>query len=102
MSFDASVLWPNLPVLLSGIWLTVVVVGFSLAFGIVIGIVVCVGALLDDPFLNALSRGYVGLCRALPEPVIIFWLYYCGPLILNSKLTAFESGTIALAIPTGA
>jgi His/Glu/Gln/Arg/opine family amino acid ABC transporter permease subunit len=87
---------------LAGIWLTVVIVFLSLVVAIVIGLLVCAGTLLGKGFVHDLCVGYVALFRALPEPVIIFWMYYCGPLILNSKLSAFESGTIALAIPSGA
>jgi len=102
MSFDTTVIWQNLPALAAGIWLTIAIVVVSLAIGIVIGLLVCAGMLLTRGFANYMSVGYVGLFRAVPEPVIIFWLYYCAPLILNSKLSAFETGTIALAIPTGA
>jgi His/Glu/Gln/Arg/opine family amino acid ABC transporter permease subunit len=102
MSFDTSIIWQNLPMLLAGIWLTVVIVFLSLVVAIVIGLLVCAGTLLGKGFVHDLCVGYVALFRALPEPVIIFWMYYCGPLILNSKLSAFESGTIALAIPSGA
>jgi ABC-type amino acid transport system permease subunit len=42
------------------------------------------------------------LFRGLPETVIIFWFYYCAPLILNTRLSAFWIGTVALAIPSGA
>jgi His/Glu/Gln/Arg/opine family amino acid ABC transporter permease subunit len=102
MSFDTSVIWQNLPILASGIWLTIVIVVVSLAIGIGIGLLACAGMLLGRGMVYHLSIGYVGLFRALPEPVIIFWLYYCSPFILNSKLSAFEAGTIALAIPSGA
>jgi His/Glu/Gln/Arg/opine family amino acid ABC transporter permease subunit len=102
MSFDTTVIWQNLPALAAGIWLTIAIVVVSLAIGIVIGLLVCAGMLLARGFANYMSVGYVGLFRAVPEPVIIFWLYYCAPLILNSKLSAFETGSIALAIPTGA
>jgi His/Glu/Gln/Arg/opine family amino acid ABC transporter permease subunit len=102
MHFDSSVIWQNLPALLSGIWLTIVIVVLSLLVGTVIGLVVCGGMLLGGPIVSRLSGAYVGLFRALPEPIIIFWLYYCAPLILNEKLSAFETGAIALAIPSGA
>ena len=102
MSFDTSILWQNLPVLASGVWMTLALVIVSLAIGIVIGLIICAGMLLGRGIAYYMSTGYVALFRALPEPVIIFWLYYCAPLILNTKLSAFEAGTIALAIPTGA
>jgi His/Glu/Gln/Arg/opine family amino acid ABC transporter permease subunit len=102
MSFDTRVIWQNLPALAAGIWLTVAVVAVSLAVGILIGMLVCAGRLLARGFAYYLSVYYVALFRGLPEPIIIFWLYYCAPFILNTKLSAFTTGTVALAIPTGA
>jgi His/Glu/Gln/Arg/opine family amino acid ABC transporter permease subunit len=102
MSFDTSVIWQNLPLLASGLWLTILLVATALAIGIVIGLVACAGTMLGRGLVHYLSVGYIGLFRGLPETVIIFWLYYCAPLILNVKLSAFWSGTIALAIPSGA
>ena len=92
MSFDTSLLWQNLPVLASGVWMTLALVIVSLAIGIVIGLIICAGMLLGRGIAYYMSAGYVALFRALPEPVIIFWLYYCAPLILNTKLSAFEAG----------
>ncbi len=102
MSFDAQVIWQNLPSLLSGLRLTIVIVVLSLFFAVVIGVLVCTGMLLGGPVVRRISADYVSVFRALPEPIIIFWLYYCSPLILNTKLSAFESGAIALAVPSGA
>jgi len=102
MAFDTSVIWSNLPLLAAGIRLTLLLTLAALALGIVIGLLACAGRLSGRGLLYYLSAGYIGLFRALPETVIIFWLYYCAPLILNAKLSAFWSGTIALAIPVGA
>ena len=102
MTFDASVIWQNLPFLVGGIWNTLLLVVAALVLGSAIGLVVCAGALLGQGFVRWLALGYVGVFRGLPETVIVFWLYYCGPLILSAKLTAFEAGTMALAIPSGA
>jgi len=102
MAFDTGIIWQNLPLLLSGIWLTVLLVLTALVIGIVVGLLACAGSMLGRGLFYYVSVGYVGLFRALPETVIIFWLYYCAPLILNARLSAFWSGTIALAIPSGA
>ena len=102
MAFDISIVWQNLPLLVGGIWTTLLLVVVALALGSLIGLMVCAGALIGDGFVRRLALGYVGVFRGLPETVIVFWLYYCGPLILNAKLTAFEAGTIALAVPSGA
>ena len=102
MTFDSSVIWQNLPPLLGGIWQTVLLVVIALAVGTAIGLVACAGTLFGDAFVRQLSLAYIGLFRGLPETVTVFWLYYCGPLILNAKLSAFQSGMLALAIPSGA
>jgi ABC-type amino acid transport system permease subunit len=45
---------------------------------------------------------YVGIFRGLPETVLIFWIYYCGPLVLNVRLSEFGSGLLALSLVAGA
>ncbi len=102
MSFDTQVIWQNLPFLLSGLKLTIAIVVLSLVFAVAIGVLVCAGMLLGGRIVRRISADYVSVFRALPEPIVIFWLYYCSPLILNTKLSAFESGAIALAVPSGA
>jgi His/Glu/Gln/Arg/opine family amino acid ABC transporter permease subunit len=102
MQFDPSIIWSNLPVLVSGIWLTILLVAIALVFAIVLGLLACAGTLLGRGLVYYLSVGYIGFFRGLPETVIIFWLYYCTPLVLNTRLSAFWTGTVALAIPSGA
>lgn len=102
MAFDSAVIWQNWPVLLSGLWLTIALIVIALLTGIVIGLIVCAGMLVGRGLAYRMSVAYVGLFRALPETVIVFWLYYCGPLIFNSKLSAFQTAVIALAVPSGA
>jgi His/Glu/Gln/Arg/opine family amino acid ABC transporter permease subunit len=102
MSFDISVIWQNLPILLAGARLTIVLTVVALAIGILIGLLICAGTLLGRGLVHHLSVAYIGLFRGLPETVIVFWLYYCGPLILNTKPSAFTTALAALAIQSGA
>jgi His/Glu/Gln/Arg/opine family amino acid ABC transporter permease subunit len=102
MSFSLGVVWESLPILIGGIWLTILVVLVSLAIGIVIGLLVCAGTLLGTGVVYRLCIAYVSLFRTLPETVLIFWLYYCIPLMLSGKPSAFQCAVAALAIPSGA
>lgn len=102
MSFDTAAVWNSLPIVAAGAGLTILLVVVSLALGVGIGLLACAGTLLGRGLPYHVSSAYIRLFRALPETVLIFWLYYCGPLILNGKLSAFQSGTAALAIPAGA
>ena len=102
MSFSFRVLWESLPIIVAGAWLTILVVLVSLAIGIAIGLVICAGTMLGKGGVHRFCIAYVSLFRTLPETVLIFWLYYCIPLILNSKPSAFQCAVAALAIPSGA
>jgi His/Glu/Gln/Arg/opine family amino acid ABC transporter permease subunit len=102
MSFDISILRESIPVLMNGLWNTLLLVVASLCVGMLIGALVCAGRLSGRGLLHHLCVIYISAFRGLPETVLIFWLYFCGPLIFDSKITAFQSATIALAIIAGA
>jgi His/Glu/Gln/Arg/opine family amino acid ABC transporter permease subunit len=102
MTFEMRVVWDSLPLLLGGVWLTVVVSLTALAVGALIGLVVCAGTMLGRGAVYRLCIAYVSLFRTLPETVLIFWLYYCIPLVLDHRPTAFSSAVMALAIPAAA
>jgi His/Glu/Gln/Arg/opine family amino acid ABC transporter permease subunit len=102
MTFEVGVLWSSLPILAGGAWLTALLVVAALVVGAAIGLLVCAGTMLGRGLVHRLSIAYVSLCRTLPETVLIFWLYYCIPLILKDRPSAMETAIAALAIPTGA
>jgi His/Glu/Gln/Arg/opine family amino acid ABC transporter permease subunit len=102
MSFDTRVLWQSIPFLQVGLETTVLLVLGSLAIGICLGAIACAGRLLGRGLLYRISTAYVGLCRGLPEIVLIFWIYYCGPLVFDVSLTDVESALATLSIISGA
>ena len=102
MDFDYFVLQRYYPLLLEGLLMTIVAIGISLGIGIVLGLVACLGSLLGPGTAHMVSRAYVHLFRATPELVLIFWVYYCLPPILDIRLSALASGVLALSVVTGA
>lgn len=102
MSFDTGFVFKAIPILLGGLGTTLVLVGASLLIGIAIGILGCYGKLLGRGPLGWLSYVYVGVFRSLPETVLIFWIYFCGPLVLNVRLSPMGSGILALSLMSGA
>jgi His/Glu/Gln/Arg/opine family amino acid ABC transporter permease subunit len=102
MTFDVSAVIDAFPVLADGLWTTLLLVLGSLAIGIAIGAVGCFGRLLGEGPLAWLARVYVGVFRGVPETVLIFWIYYCGPLVLDVRLSDLGSGILALSLVSGA
>lgn len=102
MTFDVSAVIDAFPVLLGGLRTTLILVLASLAIGIAIGAVGCFGRLLGTGPLAWLAGAYVGVFRGIPETVLIFWIYFCGPLVLDVRLSDLGSGILALSLVSGA
>jgi His/Glu/Gln/Arg/opine family amino acid ABC transporter permease subunit len=102
VSFDLRSLAEALPELMSGLATTLLLVLAALGVGIVIGLVACAGKLLGRGLLYQLGTSYVALFRGLPETVLIFWMYYCGPLVFDVRLTDFGCAVATLSIIAGA
>jgi polar amino acid transport system permease protein len=45
---------------------------------------------------------YVETFLALPVLVLLIWIYYCGPLLLNIRLSSFWTAVVALTLSLGA
>lgn len=102
MTFDVRAVQAAFPVLLDGLGLTMVLVLSSLGLGILIGAVGCFGRLMGRGPLYWLAYVYVGVFRGIPETVLIFWIYFCGPLVLNVRLSPLGTGILALTLVSGA
>jgi His/Glu/Gln/Arg/opine family amino acid ABC transporter permease subunit len=102
MTFDFRAVQAAFPVLMDGLGLTLVLVLASLGLGIIIGAVGCLGRLMGRGPLYWLACGYVGAFRGIPETVLIFWIYYCGPLVLSVRLSPLGTGILALSLVSGA
>lgn len=102
MSFDIRILWESLPDLIGGAWTTIWLVAVSLLIGTCLGMLACAGRLLARGLLYRLSMAFIAIFRGLPETVLIFWMYYCGPLVFEGKMSAIESAIAALSLTSGA
>jgi His/Glu/Gln/Arg/opine family amino acid ABC transporter permease subunit len=102
MHFDTRVIIEHLPELLHGVRLTILLVLASLAIGSVLGLVACLGKLMERGLLFWIATVYVAVMRGIPEMVVMFWIYYCGPLILNTRLSSFSAATASMSLYAGA
>jgi len=102
MHFDTGIILAHLPELWSGLELTVLLVVLSLLLGAGFGMLACLGKLLGRGLLAWLAVAYVATLRGIPELVVMFWIYYCGPLLLHSKLSSFSAALASMSLYAGA
>ena len=102
MEFDTAVVLRNIDAVLLGFKWTLIMVGGSLALGVVVGLAACFAKLMAKGPLYWLAVGYIEFYRTIPEMVNIFWIYYCLPLILNLRIDFVTCGLIALTTYAGA
>jgi His/Glu/Gln/Arg/opine family amino acid ABC transporter permease subunit len=102
MNFQISVLEKNYPLLIQGAIVTMEITIVALVIGVAGGAILCTGRLLRGSTADRLALLYIGFFRTTPEMVLIFWGYFCVPLILQIKVSGFWIGSIVLGLVTAA
>jgi len=91
----------SLPVLLQGALLTLKFAVLSMAFGLVIAIVVALMGISHAPILKMVARVYVSIMRGTPLLVQIFVVYYGLPGV-GIALEPTPAGVLTLSLNVGA
>lgn len=102
MELDFSVVLERWPELLQGVKITMLAFLIALGLGVPLAVLVCAGTLREKGALAGLARGYVTTFRTIPEIVLIFWMFYCLPPLLGLSISGLLSGSLALALVSGA
>ena len=92
----------NLKFLIAGFADTISVSLISMLFAMTIGLIVALPALSSSKPLNAFNRVYVEVIRSIPVLVLLLWVYYGMPTLLDISLNHFWAGVIALTIAESA
>ncbi|MDH3741147.1 MAG: amino acid ABC transporter permease [Hyphomicrobiales bacterium] len=102
MEFHYKVVLQNYPLLIDGFWITVQVTLIALTIGILFGAAICAMRLSGARGLDRIAAAYIVFFRATPEMVLIFWGYFCLPLIFQLRVSGLWTGSIALGLVTAA
>ncbi len=86
-----------LPLLMNGVWLTLVVTFFSVILSTVLGFVWAIMTWTGNPLLVGISRGFITIIRGIPIIVQLFYIYFVMPEI-GLDLSALQAGIIGLGI----
>jgi His/Glu/Gln/Arg/opine family amino acid ABC transporter permease subunit len=103
--------------MVAGFQLTIELAGLALIFGVLIGLVLAVLGRSPSRILRTFVRSYVSCVRAIPTFVLLLWIYYALPVMVQSlpsevqtlpgiyamtHLTPLSAATMTLALSAGA
>ncbi len=95
-SFD--VVWDYRIVYLKGALITVGLSMYSVVFSMGLGLLVAISRQSKYRLLSFPASCYVEVLRDTPLLVQIVWIFYCLPILVGLKLTAFWSCVLAISI----
>ena len=102
MGYNWNVVFRNYELLIQGLAITVQVTLISVLIGFLIGGIVCAARLSKTNLIKNFAIGYILFFRATPEMILIFWAYFCVPMIFEFKVSGFWTGSVALGLVTAA
>tara|TARA_B100000900_G_scaffold222497_1_gene188862 strand:+ start:198 stop:851 length:654 start_codon:yes stop_codon:yes gene_type:complete len=102
MDYNWNVVFRNYELLIQGLAITVQVTLISVLIGFLIGGIVCSARLSKTNLIKNFAKGYILFFRATPEMILIFWAYFCVPMIFEFKVSGFWTGSVALGLVTAA
>ena len=103
--------------MVAGFELTLELAGLALVFGVLIGLVLALLRRSHSRALRVFVQSYVGFVRAIPTFVLLLWIYYALPVMVQSlapevqalpgiygmtHLTPLSAATMTLALSAGA
>ena len=93
--------WPvfrdALPLLLQGLWTTILLGAVSILLGFVGGLVLSLVRLYGATWLRTVARIYIDVFRSIPLLVLLVLVYYALPFV-GIRLTSFAAATAALSL----
>ena len=102
MSFDFSLIWNPLPLLLAGAGVTIEITAIAVGLGFVFGLITSVCRLSGVKILNILAVCYVNIIRGTPLLVQIFLIYFALPMIIGERINPFVAAVAACSVNSGA
>ena len=99
--FNLEVLKHSMPLLLSGLWMTVQLAVTSILIGLPLGLAVCMTRLHAPKPFRLIAVAYIDVLRALPILVVLIVIYYALPFV-GVRLSSFVAATLGLSIALSA
>jgi His/Glu/Gln/Arg/opine family amino acid ABC transporter permease subunit len=96
-TYDWSVVWKSLPFFEKGLVVTLRITVFSIAFSLVLGLIVALVRMTPGP-IGFIGFVYVQVFRALSLYVYILFIYFGIAAVLHIDLDPFAAGIVSLTL----
>lgn len=100
--WDFGVVWTYLPILFSGLKMTLGITVLSIFFGMFLGLFVAAARLSTNILVRIPVTGYIEVMRGTPVLVQLIWIFYVLPILAGIKLSGLESAVLAFSLNLGA
>jgi polar amino acid transport system permease protein len=100
--FRWDIVWSNLPFLLSGLGMTLLISGLTLILSVILGLVIAVLNLSRFLALRLLAATFGEIIRNTPILVQLLWVYYVLPIAFNIDISSFTAALIGLTVYSSA
>jgi polar amino acid transport system permease protein len=95
--FNWAVFRDALPMLLEGLWVTVLLGAVSILAGLLTGLLMALVRLYGGAWSRTLARVYIDIFRSIPLLVLLVLVYYALPFV-GIRLTSFTSAALAITL----
>ncbi|MFD1802930.1 glutamine ABC transporter permease GlnP [Mixta tenebrionis] len=103
MEFDWSVIWPSLPLLLTGAKMTLLISVLGLLGGLVIGVIAGFARAYGGWLTNNIALVFIELIRGTPIVVQVMFIYFALPMALpDLRIDPFTAAVVTIMINSGA
>ena len=100
--FDASVMLDSVPILLTGVKLTIIITVIGLLFGFMFGAMAGLMKISRSTLVRRCAGLYVESIRGTPLMVQVMFLYFGLPMALGLRIPPLTAGVITIALNSGA
>jgi glutamine transport system permease protein len=100
--FKYNVMWESVPLLLTGVKLTIIITIFGLLIGFVLGATAGLLKITRNVLLRKIAGVYIESVRGTPIMVQVMFIYFGLPMALGMRIPPMAAGIAAIAVNSGA
>jgi polar amino acid transport system permease protein len=99
--FDFSVL-SYLPFIIEGLKITIILAVTTAITTSIVGLLMALGRLYGPRWLSIILAFYIDTMRAIPELVVLIWIFFSVPILTGLSLPPFYAALLALTVQVSA